>query len=519
MSISLIGLVSFQIYWIKNAISIEREKFNRSAFEAMEKVVSKIEKAETVFYLADRTSQIFHHDTVPGILYQEEEQVVKKFRYSDSMLSNKTKIFRFNTPFAASAGFSAAVPFEFNDTLIKHFNPEIFEHPLPPPPPSLDSIHKTIRRNIEKVNNKEAIIKEVMKDVLRPHIDLKSRISKELLNKYLEEELKNKGLGLKYDFAVQAGNQNKFLFTSIDKETSLKLSEFKVKLFPNDIFAGNDFLVVHFPDKYEFIIKKTWITLLASVLLIAVIIYCFAFTVITLVKQKKLSEMKNDFINNMTHEFKTPIATVALTCEALEDPDLKKDERLLQRYVSVIKDENKRLGKQVEKVLQIASLDKKDFKLNLKEQDLHQITRKAIDNIKIQIINRDGNISENLKATKTSLLADDLHLTNIIYNLLDNANKYSPEKPEIDILTEDTPEGVLIKVKDNGSGIAKDQQTKIFEKFYRVPTGNVHDVKGFGLGLAYVKSMVEAHGGRITVQSILGKGTEFQVFLPSQKSD
>jgi two-component system phosphate regulon sensor histidine kinase PhoR len=295
-------------------------------------------------------------------------------------------------------------------------------------------------------------------------------------------------------------------------------SEFKVKLFPNDIFSSNDFLVIYFPDKYNFILRKTWITLLASVLLIAIILYCFVYAVATLVKQKKLSEMKNDFINNMTHELKTPIATVALTCEALEDPDIKKDERLLQRYISVIRDENKRLGKQVEKVLQIASLDKKDFKLNLKELNVHQVIENAVDHLSLQIHNREGVLDKEFKATSPVLLADELHLTGIIYNLIDNAIKYSSNSPKIKISTEDAEHGILIKVKDHGQGISKDQLSKIFEKFYRIPTGNVHDVKGFGLGLAYVKTITEAHRGRIDVKSVLGEGTEFTIFLPYLES-
>jgi two-component system, OmpR family, phosphate regulon sensor histidine kinase PhoR len=519
MSISLVGLVSFQLYWINNTIAIEREEFNRKAFEAMERAVLNIEKAETVFYLADRTSQIFHHDTIPGIIYREEEQVVKKFKFSDTVLSNRKKVFKINRP---AIGNGAPLPylerFEIRDSLIGEIEAGLFEMPLPPPPPSLDSVHKEIRQNLEKANNREAVIKQVMKDVLKAKIDPRDRIDKSMLKKYLDEALKNKGLELKYEFAVEAKRPNNFLFASNHNMEFFQNSEFKVKLFPNDIFSSNDFLVIYFPDKYNFILRKTWITLLASVLLIAIILYCFVYAVATLVKQKKLSEMKNDFINNMTHELKTPIATVALTCEALEDPDIKKDERLLQRYISVIRDENKRLGKQVEKVLQIASLDKKDFKLNLKELNVHQVIENAVDHLSLQIHNREGVLDKEFKATSPVLLADELHLTGIIYNLIDNAIKYSSDSPKIKISTEDAEHGILIKVKDHGQGISKDQLSKIFEKFYRIPTGNVHDVKGFGLGLAYVKTITEAHRGRIDVKSVLGEGTEFTIFLPYLES-
>jgi len=233
-----------------------------------------------------------------------------------------------------------------------------------------------------------------------------------------------------------------------------------------------------------------------------------------ILRQKKTSEIKNDFINNMTHEFKTPIATVSLATEALQDDDIQSNKNFVDRYVKIIQEENKRLGAQVEKVLQIASLDKKDFELKFDETDVHEIIMGAKANIGLIIEKRGGNITYQFLADNPKIAADKVHLTNIINNLLDNANKYSPEPPEIHVRTENISTGINIKVTDKGIGMTNEATQKIFEKFYRVSTGNVHNVKGFGLGLAYVKNIVDMHQGEITVKSEVGKGSTFKVYLP-----
>jgi two-component system phosphate regulon sensor histidine kinase PhoR len=216
----------------------------------------------------------------------------------------------------------------------------------------------------------------------------------------------------------------------------------------------------------------------------------------------------------MTHEFKTPISTVSLACEALQDKDIQKNESFISKYVDAIRDENKRLGRQVEKVLQMATLDKKEYRLKFEELDIHQIIEKALSHINLQIEKRGGIIQKNLIASNNIIISDDVHLTNIIYNLLDNANKYSPEQPEIRIDTEDHHQGILIRISDKGIGMTKEAVDKIFDKFYRVPTGNLHDVKGFGLGLTYVKTILMVLGGRIKVKSTPGKGSTFEIILP-----
>jgi two-component system phosphate regulon sensor histidine kinase PhoR len=229
--------------------------------------------------------------------------------------------------------------------------------------------------------------------------------------------------------------------------------------------------------------------------------------------------MKNDFINNMTHEIKTPISTISLACEALADKDIIKSTVLYDNYINVIHEENKRLGILAERILQSASLEKGQIILTREPVDIHEIIEESINNIKLQVEKKEGEIITKLKATSHILEADKVHLTNVLFNLLDNANKYTPEHPKIEISTENSYSGILISVKDNGPGVSKSNQKKIFEKLYRIPTGNIHNVKGFGLGLSYVKTIVEQHGGKISLESELNRGTKFIVYLPVEKTE
>ncbi|HTF03110.1 MAG TPA: HAMP domain-containing sensor histidine kinase, partial [Bacteroidia bacterium] len=248
------------------------------------------------------------------------------------------------------------------------------------------------------------------------------------------------------------------------------------------------------------------------------ILVLFYYSISTIFRQKKLSEIKNDFISNMTHELKTPISTISLACEVLGDDTIEKSRERTDRYLGMIKEENKRLSVLVENVLQTAILDKGNFKLKPTPLDIHEMIRNVVANVQLAVDKREGEISADLRAQKTIIEADRTHVQNVIYNLVDNAIKYSPENPSIRIFTCDFMDAIEICVQDNGIGIARDNQKKIFEKLYRVPTGNIHDVKGFGLGLSYVKAIIEKHGGSVWVESEPGKGSRFYVRLPYKLS-
>jgi two-component system phosphate regulon sensor histidine kinase PhoR len=259
-----------------------------------------------------------------------------------------------------------------------------------------------------------------------------------------------------------------------------------------------------------------WFMLLVSLAFMLALIFSFYYTISTIFKQKKLSEIKNDFISNMTHEFKTPISTISLACEVLHDSSIEKSPERVNTYVKMISDENKRLSLLVENILQTALLDKGQLKLKIQSFDIHALIAETITNIKLQVENKDGEITTDLKASIPVINADRVHITNIIFNLIDNALKYSNDQPKIKIVTVSDNEGIFISVTDNGIGISKENQKRIFDTMYRVPTGNIHNVKGFGLGLSYVKAVVEKHGGSISVASELGKGSNFTVYLPYQ---
>ncbi|RMD69906.1 MAG: sensor histidine kinase, partial [Bacteroidetes bacterium] len=294
-------------------------------------------------------------------------------------------------------------------------------------------------------------------------------------------------------------------------------SPYRVSLFQKD-GTPPGLLMVYFPNRSSFVWSSVWQVLLTTILFILLIIGTFGWTVYTVFRQKKLSEMKNDFINNMTHEFKTPIATISLAADSITSPMVLTDTAKVRRFADIIKQENRRMNEQVEKVLQMAKIDRRDFNLKVEPVDMHDIIHSAVSNISLQVAQREGTIDTQLEAERAVIDGDRTHLTNVIYNLLDNANKYSPEKPEIVVRTRNANGHLEVMVQDHGIGMSKEARKHIFDKFYRVPTGNVHDVKGFGLGLSYVKAMVEAHHGTISVKSEPGKGSTFTLRFPLRQA-
>jgi len=254
-----------------------------------------------------------------------------------------------------------------------------------------------------------------------------------------------------------------------------------------------------------------WLSLLA---IIIVVVIFFSYSLSVIFKQKRLSEIKNDFINNMTHEFKTPISTIALSSETLLQDDIEKDPERLKQYARIIQKENKRLENQVERVLSVAKLDKNELKLTMSTFSLHDLIQEAKDVFDLNQLNNGGTIILDLQAKKDEIYADEVHIGNVIHNLLDNAIKYCETTPNITIKTYDEGKNIAIEVSDNGIGISREDQRMVFDKFYRVPTGNIHNVKGFGLGLYYVQLIVNSHKGKIRIKSQLGQGTTFTVLIP-----
>ena len=337
----------------------------------------------------------------------------------------------------------------------------------------------------------------------------------QLLDSLLRDELNKESISARFQFGVFSTERGEMAVRTKGTDPNILLEKgYAFMLFPGDLLEEPDYLMLFFPNERGFLIGQMSDLLTISVVLILVIIFSFTYTILTIYRQKRLSEMKNDFINNMTHEFKTPISTISLACQALKDKDVAKSEALYDSYISVIGEENHRLGAMAEKILQSAVLEKGQLELRKEWFDLHGVITDMVNKVGIQVQIKDGSITTELHAEPSLIRADRVHITNVVNNLLDNANKYTPQKPRIRVSTYNVKTGIMMEIEDNGIGISKKNQKKIFDKLYRVPMGDLHDFKGFGLGLSYVKAIVEYHKGSVSLESELRKGTKFEVFLP-----
>jgi two-component system phosphate regulon sensor histidine kinase PhoR len=346
-------------------------------------------------------------------------------------------------------------------------------------------------------------------------IPLESRLKREQLDSLVSGALSQYGVTLDPVYAVLTeGDTTLNLSNRSGFDRELRQSEFKTRLFPNDFFSASNELVMFFPDRASYLLLQIGPMLAATIIFMVVIVSGFAYAVKTIVGQRRAARHMIDFVNNMTHEFKTPISTVALACEAILRPDVIADTERVKRFSRMIQDENRRMRNQAEKILQMAALEEKEGSLQSVPVDVHHIIRNAVDSVRLQVEHRGGRISCDLRCLHPIIAADEVHLTGVIFNLLDNANKYSPEQPTIRVTTDDCDSGVRIIVADNGIGMKPEERRRIFDKYYRVQQGNVHEVKGFGLGLSYVALIVRTHHGRIDVDSMPGKGTKMILWLP-----
>lgn len=359
------------------------------------------------------------------------------------------------------------------------------------------------------------LVEEAAKEMAQEDVPITKRVSKNVLDTLIRKELLNKNIDMPYDFWVKLAQQDSTLFQKTTHHTgTLPDNIYKTTLFSNDIRRDPGMLYVSFPTKNTAIFNNMGVTLASSGGLLLVLIFIFSYTIYAILRQKKISEMKNDFINNMTHEFKTPVATIMIASESLKDPEIIADQSRVSRLAGIIYDENIRLGNHIERVLSIAQLEKKELQLEWEPVEIHDLIVAVTESMELQLQKKAASIVLQLNAEKSIVTGDQLHLSNIIYNLIDNANKYSNDPPKIKIQTRNTNKGLVIEIADEGIGMDKEHTRRIFDQFYRVPTGNVHDVKGFGLGLNYVKDIVTQMNGTIKVRSEKLKGTVFEITLP-----
>jgi two-component system phosphate regulon sensor histidine kinase PhoR len=460
MTLALIGLMVIQSYWIRNTITVKEAGFARSVNEAISAVIYKLERFEAA-----------------NQFNRQMDYLQQRQKWIQSMDSINQYLF---------------------ENQAQNLNPIDFN----------------------RFMQKSIIAQDVLENMINErNLPIEKRIDVNVLDSLISHELRNRGIQTNFEYGIFSPLRNTMPVQKTGKYPDELLNEgFPFALFPSDMMARPDYLMIYFPNEKRFLLTQLSQTLIISFVFVLLIIFSFAYTVMTILRQKKVSEMKNDFINNMTHEIKTPISTISLACEALSDKDIIKSDVLYDNYIHVINEENRRLGNLAERILQSASLEKGQIILKKEMVDMHDIIHEAIHNIKLQVENKGGRIITQLKAEAHHLEADKMHITNVLFNLLDNANKYTQDVPEIIVRTEDSFSGILISVKDNGPGISKSNQKKIFDKLYRIPTGNIHNVKGFGLGLSYVKNIVEQHDGKITLESELNKGTKFIVYLPVNKT-
>ena len=345
------------------------------------------------------------------------------------------------------------------------------------------------------------------------------QIKPRLLDSLMRVQLDGLAGQKKYAYGVYDVDSQRFMMGEYQEyEDELLQSSYQTSM--TCIYDSSKFLLtIYFTDKQNIVMSDLAGWIATSIFFIVILIVGFYLSANSMLKQKKLSEMKNDFINNMTHEFKTPISTISLAGEMLMKPNIQQDYQKTARYSQIILDENSRLKQQVEHILQIAVLDRGEFKLKKKEVDIHEIIHNQVNNMELILKESNGEIQCFTDAASHHLIGDRVHLENVISNLLDNANKYTPENPKLKISTINKNEGIIVNVSDNGIGISAENKKHVFKNLYRVPTGNIHNVKGFGLGLYYVKTIIEAHGGSIDLDSEPGKGSTFKVYIPFNYND
>lgn len=513
MSLGLVGIITIQYFVIKNAIELRRQQFNRSVMSAMVEVTHQLQKEKALerfnqFNMGSIEMISGSGDSLEYVFIDDSGVAIsRKSVARDSSLS-ETTILRESNKKDNQVHFKKSL--EVNSESNNDFKVDINNNNLN------DS---AIQITIKGLELKYEIYKEMVEDLERRESSLKitDRVDSIKIFRKLSAALLSRGIESKFVFGMLATDKNNCLYCGSEAKffsPQINNSPFKVSLFPGELSQFNHTLSLYFPNLKWDLMGKVGIVLTVSGLFILIVIGVFVTTIMVILKQKKLSEIKNDFISNMTHELKTPISTISLACEALEDKSIDLSPEIKNTYLGMIRTENSRLGMLVEKVLRNTVLDKGEHKHKPELMNLNEMVVTSLSHFELKVRKNGGNINLNLNNDLPSVYIDPVHFANVISNLIDNAIKYSGGKPEITISTDYNQTVVILQVKDKGIGISPENQKNIFGKFFRVPTGNIHNVKGFGLGLSYVKSVVEKTGGSIKVKSELKKGSTFTIKIP-----
>jgi two-component system phosphate regulon sensor histidine kinase PhoR len=381
----------------------------------------------------------------------------------------------------------------------------------------LTSANNYVDTTIIMAGKNAEFAKELTLSVLLYSLPLKDRVNVDFIEYQLRQSFAERNITSPFRMEISEGNQVIFAsdtFPSTREERIHRKNMYTTLLYPGDAMTNTNRLSVYFPNKGQILLQQIWYMLALSLALVLVLVGCFSYTIRSILKQKKVSEMKTDFINNMTHEFKTPVATIMIASETLKDPEISSDQSRVSKLANIIFDENIRLGNHIERVLNIARLEKEELRLEKEPLSMHLLIHSVVESMELQLEKQETQLKVQLEATIDDIIGDELHLSNVLFNLIDNAMKYSNGPAEITILTKNVGRNLIISVSDRGIGMSKDQLSKVFDQFYRVPTGNLHNVKGFGLGLSYVQDVVHRLQGKVSVKSEKDKGSTFEVILP-----
>jgi two-component system phosphate regulon sensor histidine kinase PhoR len=500
MSLSLLGIIFVQGYWIANSYKNKEDQFTLNVRQVLISVSKTIQLNETQYYYEIYSGLIDSIDEPDQERFSELIYTIKNennnetFIFSDGILEEDYKL---STSFLDLEIDSI----QFKKLINKKTTTKIFS--------GLDG-RPNIQSRTESFNRLKDYERNQFENAFR-NISAKTpihkRVSGEEIERLISNSLKERGLSTNFEYAVYS----KDLATKI-RSRKFRLdpqSTYGVPLFVNDDFRTSYQLYVNFSDKEKFVLSSILGIALLSLIFTGVIIFSYANALSQLLKQRQISQIKTDFINNMTHEFKTPIATINLALDALKNPKVSENKEFIDRYHRMIRDENRRMHAQVENVLRISKLEKNQLDLQKDRVKLHDIIEDAISHVSLIVENKGGYIKTNFEAMKSSVLGSSSHLTNVMVNIFDNAIKYSEGPPQIDVHTENVKNTIILKIKDQGIGMNKNVQKKIFEKFYREHMGDIHNVKGHGLGLSYVKRILDDHEAQIYVESEKGKGSTF----------
>jgi two-component system phosphate regulon sensor histidine kinase PhoR len=495
------GLITIQLYWIRNAIVITDQQFRYNANKALESVVLDLEAQELI--------QNIVHEIDP-----ESSDSITAIIPSNSPLTSRLKDYRDESKLPETYGLgNPDKPFVITNAGQKIYISAKDISPIPEEEitePSQQIISAGISK---RVSNRIVYVEKIMEKILQTTPDIRERIDPAKINNQLRKALNNVGIHLDFEFSIRSGRLGT-IWSTPGFTNKPGTNKFIIQLFPNDPIPSQNQLVLYCLQEQNYKFAKIGSLGVLSLIFTLLLLVLSTSTFIVIFRQKKMSEIRNDFINNMTHELKTPISTISLASQMIADKTIPDKDKNISNLSKIISAESRRLKYQVEKVLQMAIFEKMKTKLSLSSMDIHNIINKAVDNFTLQIENRNGTIRRDFQADDPVTLVDEVHFLNAISNLIDNAIKYTIDKPEIIIATHNNRKGIIITIEDNGIGISKENIRRIFDKFYRVHSGNVHNVKGFGLGLSYVKKITEEHNGTIKVESQINKGSKFILFIP-----